>query len=265
MFTQHKETRKLLKKRMVSGQTIEITPQDEKLLRTAYDYMQGFSKKIHYESAFNVARNEFDAFEANLTSEAKALKATRTTSTQVNVMKGYRNDERTEVEKEVDDYNLAKKELLDAEEKYHGLVRVDHKISVKDIETLMKHLGIQPQKRVLDHMIYEVDEMVDDVICWDEFQLCYIRNVEDVTGDEPCTFFRLMEFILFDPNRKGIIQEDDVMEILFARIGAARLEEELQSIYGDNLRARGGTGTITLAQYFAACLAKTGRRSLLFN
>ena len=144
MFAAHKPDRKLLKKRMVSGQTIEITPQDEKLLRTAYDYMQGFSKKINYESAFNVARAEFDAIEAKLTSEAKVLKATRTTSTQVNVMKGYRNDERSEVEKEVDDFNIAKKELLDAEEKYHGLVRVDHKISVRDIETMMKHLGIQP-------------------------------------------------------------------------------------------------------------------------
>ena len=46
------------------------------------------------------------------------------------------------------------------------------------------------------------------------------------------------------------------MEVLFARIGAARLEEELQSIFGDSRRANGGDGTISLQQYLNACLAK---------
>lgn len=259
--------RKVLKKRMVSGQTIEITPQDEKLIRGAYDYMQGFSMKIKYEKAYETSKHDFESLEMKLSTEAKAIASTRhVAASELQKIKNYgKSDERTDIEKEVDVFLIAKKEFLDSEEKYQSLVRFDHKISMKDIESLMKHLGIAPQKRVLDHMIYEVDEMVDDVICWDEFQLCYMRNVEDNTGNEPYAFFRLMEFVLFDPNRKGIIQEDDVMEILFARIGAARLEEELSSIFGDNLRARGGTGTITLSQYLGACLAKTGRRALLFN
>ena len=132
-----------------------------------------------------------------------------------------------------------------------------------DLESILQQLGIHPQKRVLEHMLYEVDEMADGVICWDEFQLTYLRNVSDVTGNEPCSFFRILEFVTFDPHHKGTIMEDDVMEVLFIRLGAGRLEAELKGIYGNSLRALGGRGTLTLEEYLSACLQKTGRRALV--
>jgi hypothetical protein len=42
-------------------------------------------------------------------------------------------------------------------------------------------------------MIWEVDENVDDLIGYDEFQLTYYRNLTDTTNNEPNLFFRLME------------------------------------------------------------------------
>ena len=57
--------------------------------------------------------------------------------------------------------------------------------------------------------------------------------------------------------------EDDVMEVLFIRLGGARLEQELKAIYGNNLRAQGGRGMLSLEEYLAACLRKTGRRALV--
>ena len=54
------------------------------------------------------------------------------------------------------------------------------------------------------------------------------------------------------------------MEVLFARIGAARLENELQCMFGNCRRANGGDGTISLQQYLNACLTKDGKRALVF-
>lgn len=42
-------------------------------------------------------------------------------------------------------------------------------------------------------MIWEIDERLDNVICFDEFILTYCRNIADNTGSEPSSFFHLME------------------------------------------------------------------------
>ena len=67
---------------------------------------------------------------------------------------------------------------------------------------------------LLSASIYEVDELVDGMISWDEFILTYRRNIADKSGIEPSHFFHLMEFALFDTNHKGRIVEDDVMEVM---------------------------------------------------
>lgn len=47
-------------------------------------------------------------------------------------------------------------------------------------------------------MIWEIDEIGDGVIDWDEFQLTYYRNIMDTSnGNEPCTFFHLLEVLIF--------------------------------------------------------------------
>ena len=46
---------------------------------------------------------------------------------------------------------------------------------------------------VVQQMIWEVDENLDDLIDYDEFQLTYYRNITDVTGNEPCSFFKILE------------------------------------------------------------------------
>ena len=52
------------------------------------------------------------------------------------------------------------------------------------------------------------------------------------------------------------------MEILFTRYGPARLEQELQFIFGNKLRSRGGEGTTTLNDYLSAVLLRTGKRAI---
>ena len=41
-------------------------------------------------------------------------------------------------------------------------------------------------------MIWEVDETLDGLIDYDEFQLTYHRNITDTTGSEPCYFFMML-------------------------------------------------------------------------
>lgn len=225
-----KKSRPKVRKQLSSGQAVEYTPQDERMLQSAYNYMQGFSKRRAYEAKMEGLRS------VRLQAEGAAVVPTE--------------------EHQV--------ELQELEEKHSQWLRVDHKISIGDLDALMSELGVCQSAEAVRHMVYEVDELVDEMISWDEFLLAYHRNVSDATGSEPTNFFRILEFVLFDPHHKGRIVEDDVMEVLFARIGAARLEEELQSIFGDSRRANGGDGTISLQQYLNACLIKDGRRALVY-
>ncbi len=56
-------------------------------------------------------------------------------------------------------------------------------------------------------MVWEADEFADRILCWDEVQLTYFRNINDTSGSEPCTLYRLLEFLTFDEQHKGFIVE----------------------------------------------------------
>jgi Ca2+-binding EF-hand superfamily protein len=172
-------------------------------------------------------------------------------------------DLRTEDEKKVDEYHQSKDELLVLEEKLKIFVNNDPKICYKDIDTLGKKLGVKLSKQSIEHMIWEVDEDSDQLISWDEVQLTYCRNMENQTDIEPNSFFRLIEFLTFDEMNKGYIIEDDCMEMLFARYGSGKLENELTLIFGKKLRSQGGDGTLDLAGYLAAAQGRIGRRALV--
>ena len=264
-----KNIRPKIKRRLCSGQTVEFSAQDEKMLRAAYDYMQGFAKRAILENQVSLASQAVIEAESILpvhiveqaipVVEKRSISVVKTPS-----LKDYRTDLRSEEEVQVEHLSKLRSQLHLLEEKLVEFLREDQRISLHDMDALMRSLGVEPKKVVLEHMMYEVDEMVDEMVSWDEFLLLYYRNVTDVSGNEPAFFFQVLEFILFDPAHKGRIVEDDVMEVLFARIGAAKLELELQKIFGNHRRAKGGDGTLTLDEYLAACVEKSGRRALVF-
>lgn len=266
--------RKEKERRLSTGQTIGLTAQDEKMLRTAYDYMQGFASRTKLEECLEQKRVELGEAAQKLPA-AGQNKDSPTSRLSINMpsFNGFRKENRvampdlvalgSDKSKEADTYRRLADEVSALEDKLAAVNKADAHITFSDLETLFKSLGVSAQKRVLEHMMYEVDELVNDCVTWDEFCLCYYRNINDGTGCEPSSFFRIMEFIIFDHLHRGVIMEDDVMEILFVRIGAGRLESEIGSIFGNNLRALGGSGTLTLEQYLSACLRKTGRRALV--
>lgn len=231
-----------------------MTPQDEKMLKHAYEYLAGFSKRQALEATLEKKKEEFIALSAP-PSNVSNNNVTGNSPSHVT---------REQEERRLDALQRAKEELISLEEKLSQFSTVDHKISVKDLEAVTKHLGVNLSRKSLDHMLWEVDEDLDQHISLDELQLTYTRNVKDTTGNEPCLFFRLLEFITFDPQHKGRVIEDDCMEMLFARYGSGKLEKELHVIFGDRLRVAGGDGTLDLAGYLAASKKRPGgRRALL--
>lgn len=47
-------------------------------------------------------------------------------------------------------------------------------------------------------MIWEVDENLDEMVDFDEFQLTYYRNIIDTTGNEPNMFFKILEVLILN-------------------------------------------------------------------
>jgi hypothetical protein len=69
--------------------------------------------------------------------------------------------------------------------------------------------------------------------------------------------------MIFDETNKGYIIEDDCMVILYGRYGGMNLERELKLLFGKNLRAEGGDGTLSLDSYLKSVTERTGRRALV--
>jgi hypothetical protein len=118
---------------------------------------------------------------------------------------------RTEAELHIDQYFKAKTALLQLEERLAGLQAKESSITFRDIEAIARDRGCILTKRQIDvsplpscssllhklrpcqHMIWEIDEQLDEVVDLDELQLTYYRNIRDTTGNEPNSFFRLVE------------------------------------------------------------------------
>lgn len=235
-------SRKRITKRVSSGQRIVLSPQDEKTLRAAYEYVSGYAKRIRLEARVAKKEEELNAFSATLPKlpHPPRLQEARMVSMMSELTKSEDDDK-------YDQYYKLKEEVTRLEEKLKQHNSIDNKISLEDLEALTKRLGANLSKRSLEQMIWEVDEDVDGCISFDELQLVYFRNIGDVNANEPSSFFRILEFITFDEQRKGYIIEDDCMGMLYSRYGIFKLEKEVQAIFQGKMRALGGEGTLTLS------------------
>mmetsp|Transcript_1419 Transcript_1419/g.2269 ORF Transcript_1419/g.2269 Transcript_1419/m.2269 type:complete len:260 (+) Transcript_1419:136-915(+) len=258
MFENSTTTQRNVTKKLSTGHTIYLTTQEDRMLKRVYDYLAGYAQRmVHIQKIENkkaeVVKN------AGVIAASKGLPSTDSNV----ILKSYKHDQRTQLEIQTDAMFQLKDELQDLEDKFKAFEAQKHTIGFKDIDVVLRKLGAAMHKKNIEFMIWEVDEQGDGVIDWDEFQLTYYRNIVDESGCEPCTFFHVLEFLTFDENNKGYIIEDDCMEILFARHGSSKLEKELQFLFGNQLRAAGGTGTLSLSEYLAATMGRTGRRAVV--
>jgi len=271
-------TRKTLKKRLMTGQTILITPQDERILRTIYDFISGYTNRKNVEAAIEIKRREVETLKNELSPRAKLLMKENYTYSSLMANADPDDDDadnlgsdtrdatssdQVEGEIKLDEFYQARNQLIKLEERLKVYSSTDHKISPRDIDGVCRSLGVNLTKKQIEQMIWEVDETIDGLIDFDEFQLTYYRNITDTTGSEPCFFFMLLNFMIFDGSHKGYIIEDDCMEILYGRYGGSNLERDMKELFGMSLRAEGGNGTLNFETYLESVVRRIGKRALV--
>ena len=265
MSTKEKVLKGKVLRKLKSGQTITLSVGDDKMLKACYDYLQGFAERE--QLALQLERKRHELIELGVPVEKSALLPKSRMLTAVAASHAHSaapaTSRRLSDTDKMDLIQCTIEEYQIIEGKLQTHAASDRRISLDDLTAVLLSLGVHnPQRRLVEQMVWEVDELTDSVICLDELLLAYRRNLDDKTGNEPSTFFRLLEFLLFDQAKRGFITEDDCMEILFVRYGASRLETELKFIFGSSRRSSGGDGTITFEGYCAAWLARDGKRLL---
>eukprot|EP01031_Cornospumella_fuschlensis_P037203 gene37203-45157_t len=248
------KTRKQVTKKMSTGQKISLSLQDERTLRSIYEYLAGYATRRNIETMMEVKKSEVTKLHAALPPSARLLLQMQPKNALLMTYQPQNHGEgdevesanKTEVDQQLDEYFKTKEQLHKLEEKLKAFSATDHKISFKDLDAILKSLGAAFHRKQIEQLIWEVDENLDGLIDYDELQLTYYRNITDNTGSEPCFFFKILEFLIFDASHKGYIIEDDCMEILYARYGGGNLEREMRLLFGTRLRAEGGDGTLNL-------------------
>lgn len=276
---QSKGLREATTKTLSTGHRLIVSPQEDKMLRRAFDYISGYKQRIRLEKLIDEKHRMIIALGMNSdrllplsndpvkTAEQRQELAYILKQSLININAKSSNGEQTkeDIDAKIDEYFKLREELRTLQKKENDISdgNSNSVISIKDIDAITKKLGVHFNHRQLELMIWEVDEKLDNVIDWEEFQLAYYRNIVSDAVHEPKSFFRFMEFIIFDEMNKGYIIEDDCMEALFARLGSGKLETELKVIFGNNLRATGGSGMLTMQGYFESMEKRDGRRSLI--
>ncbi len=62
-----------------------------------------------------------------------------------------------------------------------------------------------------------MDEDLDGLVSEKEFQKMYKRCILDEREQQPKRLFYLVQFLMYDKERKGYITEEDTLEILYIR------------------------------------------------
>ena len=74
-------------------------------------------------------------------------------------------------------------------------------------------------KDELNLMIWENDENLDNYVDYSEFEKMYKRCIIDEREEEPKKLYYLVQFLMYDKEKKGVIIEEDTLEILYIRHG----------------------------------------------
>jgi len=133
-----------------------------------------------------------------------------------------------------------------------GKMREDQElITADDIGKVLLDLKFKMNRSEIDLMIWEVDENLDDKVSKEEFDLMFKRCIQDDTGLEPKNLFNLVQFLMYDKEKKGKITEEDTLELIFVRERSIpKLEEVLRTIFGEEERRMDGQEKeITFAEF----------------
>jgi hypothetical protein len=161
------KSRKQVTKTLATGQKITLSPQDDRVLKVIYDYLAGYSKRKLVESLIEVKKREVEQLKNDIPPGAKMLMKERTkASTYHNNNNNNFTDNNSDEEPEpvvkaldpemiegqqkVDEYYKAREQLLKLEDRLKTYMMVDHRISFKDLESVLLALGKGLHKRQIE-------------------------------------------------------------------------------------------------------------------
>ena len=137
------------------------------------------------------------------------------------------------INNETEQIELLEKEQSRLEEELKEInIKTEQCIRPQDAGIAMKALGKRMKKREIDDLIWEIDEKIDGVIDWEEFNLMFKRNVRDVSGLEPSGFYNMVQFMIYDHDGNGMVSIDETMNMLYARVGRSKMEEAITKLFG---------------------------------
>lgn len=187
-----------------------ITAKELKELRRVYDGLCFFAEKAPKKERLKEINEELT--EIRRPSDGYSSQAQQDTSVLVAKLEEEQNQLAEEVE-----------QIESRPEQY---------IRAQDTGIAMKMLGKRMSKREIHDLMWEVDEKIDGVVDWEEFKFMFERNVRDTSGLEPANFYHMVQFMIYDRDGNGKVSIDETMNMLYARLGRAKMETTITKLFG---------------------------------
>ena len=145
--------------------------------------------------------------------KSKTLKEKTKKKHNIENNKKFKEDEDKKNEEEQNENNII--DYKDPEEEEKKIK--SGKFGVKALRKIFKKLTKTYNKNEIKLMIWEVDTNLDGFISYDEYERMYKRCLIDEKEKEPKKLYHLIQFLMFDKEKKGEITEEDTLEVLVVR------------------------------------------------
>ena len=133
------------------------------------------------------------------------------------------------------------------------------KIGENDVAQALIKLGCKPTRSQVKIIIWEVDDDLDGFVSHEEFITMYKRCISDKTDLEPRKLFNLVQFLMYDKDNRCKVTIEETLQILFVRHGRAKLDDEIEAIFGkEEKNPDGSEKAITYSEY----VEKINKRAL---
>ncbi len=155
-MSNNNSNRKTISRRLSTRQIIALTPQDEKMLKLTYQYMAGYVKRTYLEDLLESKRglleelNSFVSVNKSLKEDGNGNGSSVGGSNSSSAAARGSIDFRSETEIKIDEYYKTKDDIAVLEKKVKDHQSMEHTISGKDIEAIMKKLGVSWSKKQIE-------------------------------------------------------------------------------------------------------------------
>ena len=203
---------------------IEIKNKEKLYFEGVFQYLCDLEKE---KSSDENSKQKKYLKEINEKAKAKQMKSTKSNfksktlagkpkrKSLVEQKKKFKEDEEKKQNEEEQNENQNVIDYKDPEEEEKKLK--SQKFGKKALRKIFKRLTKTFNKNEIKLMIWEVDTNLDGFISYDEYERMYKRCLIDEKEREPKKLYHLIQFLMFDKERKGEITEEDTLEVLVVR------------------------------------------------